>query len=248
MSFGINKQDSDFTKPQYHLFYDMGAGSTVASLVKFNVVNVTSHGSIRPVLEMETIEFGFDSLLGGRAFDKIMQGLLIEKFKSGPGKGLNVEKDTKAMAKFFKEANRVKQILSANTETFASIENVMDGIDFRAKFTRKEFEDSATDLLSRVSGPVTSVLDRSQISLKNVSSLVLVGGGIRIPAIQNVLSNLVGADKIARNVDGDEAAVFGAVYQAATISAQFRTRRGIKVKDIASRPIYIQYKSLGNIS
>ncbi len=36
MSFGINKQDSDFIKPQYHLFYDMGAGSTVASLVKFN--------------------------------------------------------------------------------------------------------------------------------------------------------------------------------------------------------------------
>lgn len=247
MSFGINKQDSDFKKPQYHLFYDMGAGSTVASLVKFNVVNVTSHGTIRPFLEMETVDFGFDSLLGGRAFDKILQALLIERFKSGPGKGLDVEKDTKAMAKFLKEANRVKQILSANTETFASIENVMDGIDFRSKFTRKEFEDSAKDLLSRVGEPVSSVLDRSNITIGEVSSLVLVGGGIRIPAIQAVLSNLVGADKIARNVDGDEAAVFGAVYQAATISAQFRTRRGIKIKDISSRPISVEYKSLGNI-
>lgn len=247
MSFGIGKKDSDFAEPQYHLFYDMGAGSTVASLVKFNVVNVTSHGSIRPVLELETIDFGFDSLLGGRAFDKIVQSLLIEKFKSGPGKGLDVENNSKAMAKFFKEANRVKQILSANTEIFASIENVMDGIDFRAKFTRKEFEESAKDLLSRVEGPVTSVLKQSNFTLEQVSSLVLVGGGVRIPAIQNVLSELVGADKIARNVDGDEAAVFGAVYQAATISAQFRTRRGIKVKDIASRPISIEYKSLGNI-
>ena len=247
MSFGIGKKDSDFEKAQYHLFYDMGAGSTVASLVKFSVVNVTSHGTIRPVLDLETIDFGFDALLGGRAFDKILQGLLIERFKSGAGKGLDVEKNSKAMAKFLKEANRVKQILSANTETFASIENVMDGIDFRAKFTRQELEENSKDLLDRVGGPVTSVLKNSNMTLDQVSSLVLVGGGIRIPAIQTVLSNLVGADKIARNVDGDEAAVFGAVYHAASISAQFRTRRGIKVKDIASRPISIEYKSLGKI-
>ena len=248
MSFAIGKKDSDFQKPQYHLFYDMGAGSTVASLVKFSIVNVTSHGTIRPFLEMETIDFGYDSLLGGRSFDKIVQGLLIDKFKNGPGKGVDVETNTKAMAKFFKEANRVKQILSANTETFASIESVIDGIDFRAKLTRQEFEDMSKELLDRVEGPVNSILERSNLSVADVSSLVLVGGGIRIPAIQSVLSKLVGTEKIARNVDGDEAAVFGAVYHAASSSAQFIPKRGIKVKDIASRPISVEYKSLGKLN
>ena len=37
------------------------------------------------------------------------------------------------MAKLFKEAERVKQVLSANKDTFAQIENVHEEQNFRAK-------------------------------------------------------------------------------------------------------------------
>lgn len=73
----------------------------------------------------------------------------------------------------------------------------------------------------------------------------MVGGGVRIPAIQTALTDLVGSEKIARNVDGDEAAVFGAVYHAAAISAQFRTRRGIRIKDITERAVHLKYLCQG---
>ena len=121
MSFAIGKKDSDFEKPQYHILYDMGAGSTVASLVRFNLVNVTSHGTIRPMLDLEVKAMGFDSTLGGRSFDLRLQSLLVQKFIDGPGKShKDVAKNPRAMAKLLKEATRVKQILSANQDIFAS--------------------------------------------------------------------------------------------------------------------------------
>ena len=44
------------------------------------------------------------------------------------------------MAKLFKEAGRVKNVLSANNQIFAQVENVMDDIDFKIEVTRLEFE------------------------------------------------------------------------------------------------------------
>jgi hypoxia up-regulated 1 len=89
---------------------------------------------------------------------------------------------------------------------------------------------------------VDFVLKNAGLSVSDVSSLVLVGGGVRIPAIQTVLNDLVGSGKIARNVDGDEAAVFGAVFQAAAISAQFKTRRDLRIKDILEKSVSLSYK------
>ena len=53
---------------------------------------------------------------------------------------LDVRKNPRAMAKLFKEAGRVKNVLSANNQIFAQVENVMDDIDFKIEVTRLEFE------------------------------------------------------------------------------------------------------------
>ena len=52
----------------------------------------------------------------------------------------DVRKNPRAMAKLFKEAGRVKNVLSANNQIFAQVENVMDDIDFKIEVTRLEFE------------------------------------------------------------------------------------------------------------
>ena len=53
---------------------------------------------------------------------------------------LDVRKNPRAMAKLFKEAGRVKNVLSANNQIYAQVENVMDDIDFKIEVTRLEFE------------------------------------------------------------------------------------------------------------
>ena len=98
----------------------------------------------RTVLEVQVKSVGYDYSLGGHSFDLRLQlhlaKLFSAKFKTQIPGG-DVSKDSRAMARLLKEANRVKQILSANTETFATIESLVDNLDLKFKVTRKELEE-----------------------------------------------------------------------------------------------------------
>lgn len=116
----------------------------------------------------------------------------------------------------------------------------MDDIDFKIKVTRAELEDLAKDLLERVRGPIDAALTEANMKLDNIQSLVLVGGGVRVPSIQANLAAIVGEDKIAKNVNGDEAAVMGAVFRAASLSRQFKVKE-VRLKDVSPFPIEVKY-------
>ncbi|KAG0281064.1 Hypoxia up-regulated protein 1 [Linnemannia exigua] len=232
-----------FPQEQCHIFFDMGAGSTVASLACFQDVSVKDVGKFfKTIQQVEIKAVGYDRTLGGHEFDVRLQKFLAAKFQEAKGSKISspVIENERAMAKLLKEANRVKQILSANTETMASVENVMEDIDFKVKVTRAELEDLAKDLLERVRGPIDAALAEANMKVDNIESLVLVGGAVRVPSIQANLAAVVGEDKLAKNVNGDEAAVMGAVFRAASLSRQFKVKE-VRLKDVSPFPIEVKY-------
>ncbi|KAF9930977.1 hypothetical protein BGZ75_003420 [Mortierella antarctica] len=232
-----------FPQEQCHIFYDMGAGSTVASLACFQDLTVKDVGKFnKTVQQIEIKSVGYDRTLGGHEFDVRLQKLLAEKFQEQKGTKVSmpVVQNERAMAKLLKEANRVKQILSANTETMASVENLMEDTDFKVKVTRAELEALSKDLLMRVRGPIDTALAEGNKTLADIQSLVLVGGGVRIPSIQANLAAIVGENNIAKNVNMDEAAVMGAVFRAASLSKQFKVKE-VRLKDISLFPIEVKY-------
>ncbi|KAG0376653.1 Hypoxia up-regulated protein 1 [Mortierella sp. AD032] len=232
-----------FPQEQCHIFFDMGAGSTVASLACFQDISVKDVGKFfKTVQQVEIKAVGYDRTLGGHEFDVRLQKFLAAKFQEAKGSKISspVIENERAMAKLLKEANRVKQILSANTETMASVENVMEDVDFKVKVTRAELEDLAKDLLERVRGPIDAALAEANMKVDNIESLVLVGGAVRVPSIQANLAAVVGEDKLAKNVNGDEAAVMGAVFRAASLSRQFKVKE-VRLKDVSPFPIEVKY-------
>ncbi|KAJ3140974.1 Hypoxia up-regulated protein 1 [Geranomyces variabilis] len=236
-------------RPEHHIFYDMGAGSTVAALVRFQQASPpagkkASSSASSNVVELEVQAVGYDASLGGHSVDVKLQQHLAQEFTKKHGlklsKHTDVSSDSRAMAKLLREATRVKQILSANTETFASVEGLIQDLDFRTKVTRAELESMSTDLAARVAAPVQQVLKQANITLDDLDSLILVGGGARVPFVQAALADLVGERRIAKNVNADEAAVMGAAFRGAGLSAQFRVRQ-IKVKDVNMHPVEVAY-------
>ncbi|KAG0057180.1 hypothetical protein BGZ83_001123 [Gryganskiella cystojenkinii] len=232
-----------FPQEQCHIFFDMGAGSTAASLACFQDISVKDVGKFnKTIQQVEIKSVGYDRTLGGHEFDVRLQKFLADKFQEQKGSKLSmpVIENERAMAKLMKEANRVKQILSANTDTMASVENLMEDIDFKVKVTRAELETLAKDILIRVRGPIDAALSEAKMTLNDIQSLVLVGGGVRVPAVQANLAAIVGEDKIAKNVNGDEAAVMGAVFRAASQSRQFKVKE-VRLKDVSLFPIEVKY-------
>ncbi|KAJ3339740.1 Hypoxia up-regulated protein 1 [Gonapodya sp. JEL0774] len=247
INFAMNRHRdlADDSKPTYHIFYDAGASSTVASLVSFqkSPTNAKTKSSASPSQEIVVESVGFDRTLGGHAFDLRVQKYLAEQFDKKHGNTKKVYKNHRAMMKLLREAQKVKEVLSANSETFASIENVMDDLDFRLRITRGDFESLTADLIERAAGPIEDVLRKANLGPGDIGSVILHGGCTRVPAVQSALKALVGEDKLAKNVNSDEAAVMGAVYHGATLSRSFRVVNKMRVRDVASYPVVAVYDS-----
>ena len=232
-------------KPEVHLVYDMGAGSTTATVLKFQGRTVKDVGKYnKTVQEVQVLGTSWDKTLGGDALNRVILEDMINKITSTTHmKTLevlpkHVRAHGRTMAKLWKEAERVRQVLSANTEISTSLEALYDeDFNFKYKLSRADFEDLASAYLERVQRPITEALGVAKLSLADLESVVLHGGAVRTPFVQKQLEAVIkDSDKIRTNVNADEAAVFGAAFKAAAISPNFRVKE-IRASDSAVYPI-----------
>ncbi|KAJ7353363.1 Hsp70 protein-domain-containing protein [Mycena albidolilacea] len=221
-----------FPTPEYHIVYDAGASSIRATLVSFSTSNATSGTQIA------VAGVGYDLATGGTELDRRLREILIEAFNTKNNK--DIREDKRGLAKLWKEAGRVKAILSANIDATATVESLAWDIDFKAKITRASFEAACEDLKDRYARPIEDALRNAGLTLDNITSVILTGGSTRTPMIQAAVRAAVGDEKIALNVNADEAAVLGAALHGAGLSRQFKTKN-IKVTDIGIHDIQASY-------
>ena len=118
-----------------------------------------------------------------------MEKAIMKKFDSLPQrKGKKSILDNKKVyEKLRPSARKYKEVLSANKEVFITIMGVEGGDDLQTKITRDEFEEINKYLINEVYSPIDDVLKKSNLTINNISQIELIGGSIRIPAIQDEL-------------------------------------------------------------
>jgi len=219
-------------KPEYHMVFDMGAGSTKATILKFQGRTVKDVGKFnKTVQEVHVLGNGWDRTLGGDALNVVIVDDMITQFVESKGAQKvsatveGVRAHGRAAAKLWKEAERLRQVLSANTNTQASFEGLYEDVDFRYKISRADFEKLTESHAARVGPAIQKALDMADLTVKDLDSVILHGGAIRTPFVQKELEKIVGkSDKIRSNVNSDEAAVFGAGFRGAGLSPSFRVK------------------------
>lgn len=229
-------------KPEYHLVYDMGAGSTTATVLKFQGRTIKGSGYAKrnqTAQEVIALGTGIDATLGGDALnDVIVEDILSQFVEAEQVKKLGlkreqIQKHAKTMARIWKEAERIRHLLSANAVSSATLEGLYDDdVTFKYSLTREKFEDLAADHAARVGSPLEAALQSSGLTLDHLDSIILHGGAVRTPFVQKQLEKIAGgSSKLKANVNADEAAVMGAAFKAAALSPSFR------VKDIRDTDI-----------
>uniref|UniRef100_A0A8C9Y7A8 Hypoxia up-regulated protein 1 n=1 Tax=Sander lucioperca TaxID=283035 RepID=A0A8C9Y7A8_SANLU len=237
LNYGVfRRKDIDNTVKNM-MFYDMGSGSTTATIVTYQTVKTKEYGT-QPQLQIRGV--GFDRGLGGFEMDLRLRDHLAKLFNEQKKSKKDVRENHRAMAKLLKEAQRLKTVLSANADFMAQVEGLMDDIDFKAKVTRIEFEELCADLFERVPGPVQDALATAEMKLDEIEQVILVGGSTRVPKVQEVLLKAVGKGELGKNINADEAAAMGAVYQAAALSKAFKVKPFL-VRDAAVFPIQVEF-------
>ncbi|KAI3608795.1 hsp70 family chaperone lhs1 [Moniliophthora roreri] len=223
-----------FPTPEYHVIYDAGASSIRATVVQLS----TDHKTTPPGTQIVTKGVGYDRKVGGTELDRRLREILADAFIGKHHK--DIRKDRRGMTKLWKEAGRVKAILSANTEAMSTVESLAFDIDFKSKVTRAQFEAACEDLKPRYAQPILDALAQAGLTLDNITSVIYTGGATRTPMIQAAVKAVVGEEKIAMNVNADEAAVLGAALHGASLSRQFKTKN-IQISDISIHDVQASY-------
>ncbi|CAF1187477.1 unnamed protein product [Rotaria sordida] len=240
LNYGIFRRKDFNSTGSTYLFYDMGSQSTTCTIATFNLIKIKEHGYVEEIPQLTIKSVAFDRNLGGLEFQIRLRDYLIKKFHEKHPQ-IDLYQNSKALTKLFREAERAKHVLSANTEYTAQVEGLIDEIDFKHRLTREEFENLCTDLFERIKRPVEEVFNTSGIKLDEIQQVLLFGGSTRIPRIQNELTKILGGIELGKSLNTDEAAAMGAVYQATTLSKGYRVKKFL-VKDANQYPINIKFE------
>lgn len=235
-------------KPEVNLVFDMGAGSASATVLQFQGRTVKDVGKRnKTIQEVNVLGASWDRTLGGDALNSLIVDDIVSTFlelpaaKSASITAKQVNSHGRAAAKLFKEAEKLRQVLSANQATQASFESFFEDIDLKYKLDRTKFEKLATEFSARVDAPIKKALEAAGLTIEDIDSVIVHGGATRTPFVQARLEALAGKEKIRANVNSDEAAVFGAAFKAAGLSPSFRVKE-IRDSDTQGYSHGIEYK------
>ncbi|KAF9695360.1 hypothetical protein EKO04_006609 [Ascochyta lentis] len=235
-------------KPEINLVFDMGAGSASATVLQFQGKSVKDVGKRnKTVQEVNVLGTSWDRTLGGDALNSLIVDDMVNTFlelpaaKSASITAEKVNTHGRTAAKLFKEAERIRQVLSANQATQAFFEGLFEDVDFKYKLDRPKFEQLTAEVAARIDGTINKALEAAGLTVEDLDSIIIHGGATRTPFVQSRLEAVAGKDKIRANVNSDEAAVFGAAFKAAGLSPSFRVKE-IRDSDTQGYNHGIEYK------
>src|SRR5687767_6026877 len=207
LAYGLDKGDD-----QTILVFDLGGGTFDVSLLEIG----------DGVIEVKATSG--DNHLGGDDWDARVVEWMIKKFKDNNGVDLGADKIAKQRLQ--EAAEKAKIELSSSSETTIHLPYITHGesgpLHFEERLTRAEFQKLTSDLLDRTKKPFQSVLKDAGVPVDKIDHVVLVGGSTRMPAVTEVVKELLGGKEPNKGVNPDEVVAVGAALQAGVLAGEVK--------------------------
>jgi molecular chaperone DnaK len=207
LAYGLDKGDD-----QTILVFDLGGGTFDVSLLEIG----------EGVVEVKATSG--DNHLGGDDWDMRVVEWMVKKFKDN--NGVDLAQDKIAMQRLQEAAEKAKIELSASSETTIHLPYITHGesgpLHFEEKLTRADFQKMTSDLLDRTKAPFQSVLKDGGVDIAKIDHVVLVGGSTRMPAVTEVVKQLLGGKEPNKGVNPDEVVAVGAALQAGVLKGEVK--------------------------
>ncbi len=192
------------------LVYDLGGGTFDVSILEIG------DGTF------EVISTSGDNHLGGDDWDDVLAKWIQEQIRAQHGVTLS---DKMALQRFKEAAEKAKIELSGQLETVISLpfigQTSQGPINFETKISRARFQDMTKHLLKRTEDPLRKALKDANLTANDIDEVLLIGGSIRMPAVQELVSQIMGK-KLNLSINPDEAVSIGAAIQGAVLSGDVK--------------------------
>jgi len=207
LAYGLDKKGQD----QKIAVFDLGGGTFDISILDLG----------DGVFEVKSTNG--DTHLGGDDFDKVIMDWLADEFKAQ--EAIDLRKDPMALQRLKEAAEKAKIELSSSSETEINLPYItaVDGVPKHLviKLSRAKFEQLADKLFERCLKPCEVALKDAGYSASQIDEVVLVGGSIRIPKVQEIVEKFFGR-KPNRGVNPDEVVAIGAAIQGGVLTGEVK--------------------------
>ncbi|MDR3002234.1 MAG: molecular chaperone DnaK [Fibromonadaceae bacterium] len=224
----------DTKKNEKIAVYDLGGGT-------FDI-------SILEIFEnsFEVLATNGDTALGGDNFDEVIIGWINEEFrKDNPG--IDLKKDKMALQRLKDAAEKAKIDLSAATSTSINLPFITADATgpkhLDLTLTRAKFDQLTASLVERTLEPCRKALADSKLKASDINEVILVGGSIRIPAVQEAVKNLFGKEP-HKGVNPDEVVAIGAAIQGGVLAGD-SSLKDVVLLDVT--PLSLGIETLGGV-
>ncbi|MBU2694233.1 MULTISPECIES: molecular chaperone DnaK [Pimelobacter] len=207
LAYGLDKGDD-----QTILVYDLGGGTFDVSLLEIG----------EGVVEVKATSG--DNHLGGDDWDNAIVEWMVKKFKDA--NGVDLAADKIAAQRLQEAAEKAKIELSSSSDTTIHLPYITHGengpLHFEERLTRSEFQRLTASLLERTKAPFQNVLKDGGLALSAIDHVVLVGGSTRMPAVTDLVKEMLGGKEPNKGVNPDEVVAVGAALQAGVLAGEVK--------------------------
>jgi|LauGreDrversion4_2_1035121.scaffolds.fasta_scaffold101178_2 molecular chaperone DnaK len=206
LAYGLDKNEN-----QTILVYDLGGGTFDVSVLEVG----------DGVFEVKSTSG--DTQLGGDDFDNAVMEYLAAEFQKD--NGIDLRKDKQASQRLREAAEKAKIELSSSLTTNVNLPFVTANADgplhLDVNLTRAKFDDLTRELVQRTRVSVNQAIQDSGLKTSDIDEIVLVGGSTRIPAVQDLVKEIIGKEP-NRSVNPDEVVAIGAAVQAGVLAGEVK--------------------------
>ena len=207
LAYGLDKMHRDMKIA----VFDLGGGTFDISILELG----------EGVFEVKSTDG--DTHLGGDDFDQVIVDWLTKEFKQD--EGVDLHKDAMALQRLKEAAEKAKIELSSSTQTEINLPYIMpvNGVPKHLvkTLTRAKFEQLSDSLINATMEPCRKALQNAGMTIKDIDEVILVGGGTRMPAIQEKVQALFGRVP-SKGVNPDEVVAVGAAIQGGVLSGEVK--------------------------
>ncbi len=227
LAYGLDKKKNEIIA-----VYDLGGGTFDISVLDVGegVFQVRSTNG--------------DTFLGGDDFDQRVMDYLIDEFKKT--NSIDLHSDRQALQRLKEAAEKAKIELSTTQQTEINLPYLTADATgpkhLVLTLTRAKLEQLTGDLIQKTLNPIRRALSDANLKASEINEVVLVGGMIRMPAVQEAVKKEFGKEP-HKGVNPDEVVAVGAAIQAGVLGGEVKD---ILLLDVT--PLTLSVETMGSVS